>query len=309
MYVLGSGPTRHDNRTPAEPKNAANHAAHSFGRSVEVKWNWTRAAVVCTVVAAAAGAWAQGDDAEKGIEKYRQMISDPMSNPGYLAVDRGEELWATKRGKKNVSLETCDLGLGPGKVEGAFAQLPRHFADADKVMDVEERILWCMEKIQEFDTAPLRRRPFASSGGNPATEIEALVAFVTNKSNGQQFDSPLAHPKEKLAYALGEALFYRRVSVMDFSCATCHSQDGARIRLQALPTFDDPKQAQATMGSWPTYRVSQASLRTMQHRIWDCYWQMRMPDVGYTSEVVAALTVYLTQKAKGGEILVPSIKR
>src|SRR5689334_17966228 len=33
------------------------------------------------------------DASEKEIERYRAMISDPMSNPGFLAVDRGEALW------------------------------------------------------------------------------------------------------------------------------------------------------------------------------------------------------------------------
>jgi sulfur-oxidizing protein SoxA len=109
--------------------------------------------------------------------------------------------------------------------------------------------------------------------------------------------------------ALGEALFYRRSSLNDFSCQTCHGQEGQRIRLQKLPYFNNREDAQATMGSWPTYRVSQASLRTMQHRIWDCYWQMRMPNVGYTSDVTVALISYLTKKAEGGVIEVPSIKR
>ena len=58
-----------------------------------------------------------------------------------------------RRGPKNVSLEQCDLGKGPGKVDGAFAELPRYFADADRVMDVETRILWCMEKLQGFNAA------------------------------------------------------------------------------------------------------------------------------------------------------------
>jgi sulfur-oxidizing protein SoxA len=251
----------------------------------------------------------QTQDAEKEIERYRAMISDPMSNPGYLAVDRGEELWKQKRGAKNASLEGCDLGLGAGKLEGAYAALPRYFADADRVMDLEARILWCMENVQGLDTAAVRKRPFASSGGQPATEIEALVAFASNKSNGMKFAVKLDHTKEKEMYALGEALYYRRSSVMDFSCQTCHSQDGARIRLQKLPTLEKSKEARATMGSWPTYRVSQASLRTMQHRIWDCYWQMRMPDVAYTSDVVTALITFLSKKAEGGEIQVPSIKR
>jgi sulfur-oxidizing protein SoxA len=250
-----------------------------------------------------------GDDADKTLEKYRAMISDPMSNPGYLAVDAGETLWATPRGTKNVSLESCDLGEGPGKIDGAYAKLPRYFADADKVMDAETRILWCMETVQGSDTAAIRKKPFASAGGNQATEIEALVAFVANRSNGQVYAAKMEHPKEREMVALGEALFYRRSSVNDFSCQTCHGQEGQRIRLQKLPYFDTPKDAQATMGSWPTYRVSQASLRTMQHRLWDCYWQMRMPDVGYGSEVTIALTAYLTKKAEGGKIDVPSIKR
>jgi sulfur-oxidizing protein SoxA len=76
-----------------------------------------------------------------------------------------------------------------------------------------------------------------------------------------------------------------------------------------LPTFSDKKEAQDTMSSWPTYRVSQATLRTMQHRIWDCYWQMRLPSLAHGSEVVTALTTYLSVKAEGAVINVPSIKR
>lgn len=265
--------------------------------------------ILFAFAASAIAQTASDDDSEKALEKYRAMISDPMSNPGYLAVDSGEALWTAKRGPKNASLETCDLGEGPGKVEGAYAKLPRYFADVDKVMDAESRILWCMETIQGIGTAPLRKKPFASSGGNPATEIEALVAYVGNKSNGEKFAAEMEHPKEKEMVALGEALFYRRSSLNDFSCQTCHGQEGQRIRLQKLPYFDNAEDAKATMGSWPTYRVSQASLRTMQHRIYDCFWQMRMPDVGYTSDVTVALISYLTKKAEGGTIEVPSIKR
>lgn len=251
---------------------------------------------------------AQDDASEKEIERYRAMINDPMANPGYLAVDRGEALWAEKRGKNNVSLETCDLGQGPGKLEGAYAALPRYFADANQVMDLEQRLLWCMEKIQAFDTKPLVAKPF--SGPGRGSDMQDLVAYIANKSNGMKIATPLNHPKEKEAYALGEALFFRRSSINDFSCSTCHAEEGKRIRLQALPQLDKPgKDAQDTMGSWPTYRVSQSALRTMQHRLWDCYRQMRMPPPDYGSEVVTALTVFLNTQAAGGEINVPSIKR
>lgn len=251
---------------------------------------------------------AQEDASEKEIERYRAMINDPMANPGYLAVDRGEALWAEPRGTRKVSLETCDLGQGPGRLEGAYAQLPRYFADADMVMDLEQRLLWCMEKIQGLDTKPFMAKPF--SGPGRGSDMEDLVAFIANKSNGMKIAVPLAHPKEKEAYGIGEALFFRRSSINDFSCSTCHADVGKRIRLQGLPQLDKPgKDAQLTMASWPTYRVSQSALRTMQHRLWDCYRQMRMPAPDYGSQVVTALTVFLNAQAAGGELNVPSIKR
>lgn len=250
----------------------------------------------------------QAIDTEKELEKYRAMINDPMSNPGYLAVDRGEILWSTKRGAKNVSLETCDFGLGAGKLDGAFARLPRYFADADKVMDVEQRLFHCMQTIQGLETADIVRRRFGAPGRT--SDMEDLVAFVANKSNGMKFELPLTHAKEKEAYAVGEALFFRRSDFMDFSCATCHAEDEKRIRLQGLPNLAKPgKQAQDTMGSWPTYRVSQSQTRTMQHRLWDCYRQMRAPEPVYLADGLTALTVYLVKSAEGGEINVPSIKR
>jgi L-cysteine S-thiosulfotransferase len=276
----------------------------------QMRRNWiaVAAAVLALWTTSASAQQASEDVSEKEIERYRAMINDPMANPGYLNVDRGEQLWALKRGAKNVSLETCDLGEGPGKLEGAFAKLPRYFKDADRVMDLEQRLLHCMTAIQELDTKDVIARRF--SGPGRVSDMEDLVGFIANKSNGMKFAVKLDHPKEKEMYAVGEAMFYRRSAIMDFSCATCHAEEGKRIRLQGLPNFSKPgKAAQETMGSWPTYRVSQSQLRTMQHRLWDCYRQMRMPAPDYASDGLTALTVFMVKQAEGGEITVPSIKR
>ena len=262
------------------------------------------AIVLCTI---SFGAFAQ-DASEKEIERYRAMISDPMSNPGFLAVDRGEILWGEKRGSRNASLEQCDLGLGAGRLEGAYAKLPRYFKDADKVMDLEQRLLWCMQNVQGLDTKDVVARRF--SGPGRISDMEDLVAYIANKSSGMKLEVQLSHPKEMEMAAVGEELFYRRGGVMDFACATCHADEGKRIRLQGLPNFSTPgKQAQETMGSWPTYRVSQGALRTMQHRLWDCYRQQRWPVPEYASDSITALTVFLNKQAAGGDIAVPSIKR
>jgi sulfur-oxidizing protein SoxA len=249
------------------------------------------------------------DNTERELEKYRQMMKDdPWSNPALLDADRGEDLWKKARGPKNTSLEGCDLGKGPGKVDGAFAELPRYFADADKVMDVEARILWCMEKLQGFDRGKLVEHPHPG-GGAPVKEIGAIATFVASRSNGLKFAAKFEHPKEKEVLALGENLFFRRMGPMDFACATCHGDSGKRIRLQPLPFLSKPAEARKVVGEWPAYRVSTTHVMTMQHRIYDCFWQMRLPQVELASDVSVALVAYLVNRANGGDINAPGMKR
>lgn len=267
------------------------------------------ALVLCAAALAYIGAAQATDTTERELEKYRKMLKDdPWSNPGMLDVDRGADLWKTPRGPKNVSLEQCDLGKGPGKVEGAFAELPRYFADADRVMDVEARLLWCMEKLQGFSHAELVKRPYPA-GGQPIKELGAIATWVANQSSGMKFTPKLDHPKEKETAALGETLFFRRTGPMDFACATCHGDAGKRIRLQPLPYLSKPEEARQVLGEWPAYRVSTAHVMTMQHRIYDCFWQMRLPEVELGSEVPIALISYLVKTAEGGEIQAPGLKR
>src|SRR5512136_2871003 len=97
-------------------------------------------AAACWLLAAAT-AWGQSSTIDE-IARYRAALQD--GNPAELWEARGEALWKTARGPKNATLEGCDLGLGPGVVKGAYAQLPRYFRDADRVQDLETRLVWCM---------------------------------------------------------------------------------------------------------------------------------------------------------------------
>ena len=83
--------------------------------------------------------------AADGIAEYRALLAD--GNPAELFEAKGEDLWKRKRGPKNASLQSCDLGKGPGVVKGAFVELPRFFADTGKVQDLESRLLTCMSSL------------------------------------------------------------------------------------------------------------------------------------------------------------------
>ncbi|HNE15868.1 MAG TPA: sulfur oxidation c-type cytochrome SoxA, partial [Rhodocyclaceae bacterium] len=188
-----------------------------------------RTALATAAVVLSAPVWAEGSTQDE-IARYREMLAE--GNPAELLEAKGEELWKKPRGPRNVSLERCDLGLGPGQVQGAYARLPRYFADTRQVMDVESRLVHCMVTLQGFTREEATRNWYSRPGKD--SDIEALVTYIGGQSNGVAIDVPARHPEEARMARIGELIFYRRSGPQDFSCAICHGQEGKRIRLQEL---------------------------------------------------------------------------
>ena len=247
-------------------------------------------------------AWAQ----EKSpFADYQRMTRE--SAPVELFELSGEELWKKPQGPKNVSLEKCDLGQGPGVLRGAYASLPRYFADVDRVMDLETRLLHCMMTLQGRSREEATKRVFGNE--NQPSEMEYLSAYVAAQSRGMKLAAGTSHPKEKEAYQLGRALFFHRTGGWDMSCASCHGEEDKRIRMQDLPVLHKREFARPIMATWPAYRVSNSQFKTMQWRINDCYRQMRMPEPTFASDATIALNMYLATTAKGAEYRGPGTKR
>jgi len=256
--------------------------------------------VLSIVVAASA-------TAQDGLfDEYREMMGD--DNPAVFVIDEGEEYWFAPAGPENVSLEACDLGLGPGVVSGAYAQLPRYFADVGRVMDVEARLEHCMVELQGRSRDSIHAKPY-SLRGDLGTEIEALVAWIADQSAGETIAPTQTHAEERAMYALGEELFFYRAGPHDFSCATCHGQSGKRIRLQALPGLTTHEGAAEAYSTWPGYRISEGVVRTMGWRMRDCFRQQRLPELIMGSEASIALQTYLAVNAAGGTMAAPGLKR
>ena len=245
---------------------------------------------------------AQGNDLSVG----RKMLVE--DNPGELWIDQGKDLFYQKRGTKNTSLEQCDFGMGPGKLEGAAVRLPRYFADTDRVEDLESRLLTCMTTLQGFERNALIKQAI----GRPRTkgsDIEALALFVTSKSNGMKVNVTLSHQKEYDAYKAGEYIFYRRSGQTDFGCVQCHGEADKRIRLQDLLHMTSKAGAQEVASTWPAYRGAHYIVRTMQWRLNDCVWQMRLPDLKYGTDYSIALTTFLNHRGNDAVMQVPGFKR
>jgi sulfur-oxidizing protein SoxA len=263
------------------------------------------AAPVLLAALACASVPGLAQDAKKEIQRYQQMIADGSPvEPFELA---GEELWKKPQGPNKVSLEKCDLGRGPGVLKGAYAHLPRYFKDADRVMDLETRLLHCMTTLQGRTREEATKRVFGNE--SQPSEMESLSAYIAAQSRGARMSPGRAHPKEKEAFELGRALFFHRTGGWDFSCASCHGEDGKRIRMQDLPVISQAKFARPIVATWPAYRVSNSQFKTMQWRINDCYRQMRMPEPVFASDATVALAMFMTATGQGEPYRGPGTKR
>ena len=248
-------------------------------------------------------AFAQRSAAD-GIAEYRKMLED--GNPADLYEAKGEALWKQTRGPKNASLEACDLGKGPGVVKGAFVELPRYFADTNRVQDLESRLVGCMATLQGFSADEIAKTPF---GRGEQNNVTALATYVAAASRGMRFNLPQSHGEEKRMYEIGKRVFFFRGGPYDFSCASCHGEDSKRIRLQDLPNLTKNPGDGIGFAAWPAYRVSNGQMWGMQLRLNDCYRQQRFPYPGFGSEATIAVSTYMGVNAKGAESIAPSIKR
>jgi L-cysteine S-thiosulfotransferase len=239
-----------------------------------------------------------------GIAEYRKMLED--GNPADLFEAKGEALWTQKRGPKNASLERCDLGLGPGVVKGAFVTLPRWFADTNQVQDLESRLVTCMQALQGFDAVAIGKTPFGQGEQNNVT---ALATWVAASSRGMRFNLPQGHAEERRSYEIGKRVFFYRGGPHDFSCASCHGEEGKRIRLQDLPNLTKNPGDGIGFAAWPAYRVSNGQMWSMQLRLNDCFRQQRFPYPGFATEVTIALGTFMGVNARGAESIAPAIKR
>ncbi|MBV8031112.1 MAG: sulfur oxidation c-type cytochrome SoxA [Betaproteobacteria bacterium] len=259
------------------------------------------AAVLFALVASTALA----QDAGKEIRRYREMVAE--GSPAELFELGGEALWKRPQGPKNVSLEKCDLGQGPGVVKGAYARLPRYFGDADRVMDLETRLVYCMQTLQGRSSEEATAHVFGTA--DEPSEMESLSAYIAGQSHGVKMQPGISHPKEKAAFELGRALYFHRTGPWDFSCASCHGQEGKRIRLQELPALSERKYAGPVAASWPAYRISTSQFITLQWRMNDCYRQMRMPEPTFGSDATVALILFIAATGAGETYAGPGNKR
>ena len=220
--------------------------------------------------------------------EVRAMQDDDSANPGMLWVLQGEGLWTKKAGAADRSCEDCHGGAETS-MKGVAARYPAFDPALGRPIGLEQRINFCRTEHQQAEPLPWE-----------SEDLLALTAFVANQSRGLPIEVNES-PELKPFSELGDKLFHRREGQMALSCSQCHDDNwGKRLAGNMIP--------QAHPTGYPVYRLEWQSLGSLQRRLRECMTGVRAEPYDYGAPEMAALELYLMQRARGMKIETPAVR-
>lgn len=230
-------------------------------------------------------------DADRAM--YAEMLE---SNPAEMFVADGasmlEEFCGGEAGLAKF------LNVSEDKLPAYIAGFPRYVKEFDRVLGLDQVLQALMAKNGHT--------PFKLK----SDKMFAMSAYAKSIANEQKINIDVnANAAMKKAYALGKEVYETKRGGRGLACLSCHSTDviGSILRTQPLP--DLGSKASNSAGTWPAYRMTKSSLRTLQRRFQGCMKNALLAVIPIGSEEMVALEVYITDKAKGNEIAIPGLKR
>ena len=247
------------------------------------------------IASALIGVLAFGSDQFAMSDADRAMYAEMLeNNPADIMIASGEE-----------SLEEfCGAEAGLAKFLGVSEEkLPRYIAGFPRYIDKLGMVVGLDQALQAL-MAQNGHKPFQLK----SDEMFAMSAYAKSIANDEKINIDTnANKHMKEAYALGEEVFTTKRGGRGLSCMSCHSPDviGGVLRTQPLPDLGES----ASGGTWPAYRMTKSSLRTLPRRFQGCMNNALLAVIPLGSKEMVALEVYVTKQAEGKEIAIPGLKR
>ncbi len=224
---------------------------------------------------------------------YAEMLEN---NPADLMVGNGEELLGEFCGGDEGL--AAFLNVSEDELPVYLAGFPRYLEDFKQVVAIDQVLQGLMHKNGH--------KPFKLKSSN----MFDMSAYAKSIANGEKSQIDVdANEHMKAAYKLGDITFNQKRGGRGLSCMSCHSPDviGGVLRTQPLPDLSN--KGVAVAATWPAYRMTKSSLRTLQRRFQGCMKNALLKVIPIGSPEMVALEVYLTKKAEGTEIAIPGLKR
>lgn len=214
------------------------------------------------------------------------LQTDEFSNPGYLWVDQGRDLFHAGE----TPCSSCHEVDGAGLI-GAAAKYPSLDEGTGDLYNVEARINSCRERHQDQLALEYESR-----------DLLSLTAFVSSLSKGVPHTPDPLSAATQTYYDTGEAYFFTRRGQFNISCAGCHNETwGKKLRGDTI--------SQGHPNGFPAYRLEWQALGSLHRRLRDCDTGVRAAPLKFGDPTYTAVEYYLALRSKGLALESPAIRR
>ncbi len=246
--------------------------------------------VALVLTLASAGEQFAMSDADRAM--YKEMLEN---NPADIFVEEGGEILEEELGGEEALAKF--LGVSEKELPKEIATFPKYVPKLGNVVGLDQ-VMQAMQVSQGKEKTPLK-----------SEKMFSLLAYVKSLANGLVPQIDMNEPHVKASYDLGKKLFMTKRGGRGLSCYSCHSPDvvGMVLRTQPLPDLGKV----GSGSTWPAYRMTKSSLRTLQRRFQGCMKNALLKVIPIGSKEMVAHEVYITRLAEENKqaIAIPGLKR
>ena len=219
-------------------------------------------------------------------KETQALEMDDFDNPAFVFVDIAKDLFETVEGSEGKSCAACHENAE--EFAGLKASMPRVNADGE------------LETITELVNVCRVDRMGAEPWKYSGSQMSAMTALIGLQSRGMKMDVAI-DGAAKPFWDKGKELYYTRVGQLDLSCANCHEDNfGVMIRADHL--------SQGQSNGFPTYRLKNAKVNTIQGRFKGCMKNIRATPYGEGGDEFKALELYVASRGNGLTVETPSVR-
>lgn len=221
-------------------------------------------------------------------EGMRRQWEEIMQFPPYdFAIEEGKELFATPFANGKTYGDCF-----PNRGIGIRQNYPYFDTKRGEVVTLELAINECRQANGE------KALPWQVG------KIASISAYMASTSRGKPIDIRIPDdPRALAAYNTGREYYYTRRGQLNFSCASCHTQNpGKRLRGDVLAP------ALGILASFPIYRSEWGSMGTVDRRFISCNTLVRAEGLPPQDIVYRDLEYFLTYMNNGVEVSGPATR-
>jgi sulfur-oxidizing protein SoxA len=220
--------------------------------------------------------------------EVQSLQADDFANPGNIALDNGNKLWAKLDGNSNKSCQSCHGDIA--RMKGVSVRYPAIDKATGKLFNLEDRIRNCRVKHQK-----------ASDWVFESDELLAVSLAVTTTSRGLPLQASI-EGVAKSHFENGQRIFMTRQGQMNLACTNCHDQHyGQKL-------FTDPL-SQGQANGYPLYRIDWQRVASLERRLRFCYTGVKAEIPPWGHNDMRDISLYLMWRGQGLPVEAPAVRK